>query len=318
MTRALIACLVMVVSCAPIQTVTHPEVSEPFIVVLGIAQDGGYPQAGCNAPHCEPAWENPELRRFVTSLAIVDPVSRQRWIIDVTPDFPAQLRALDKITNPARSSPRDPAIAGVFLTHAHVGHYAGLLHLGREVLGTRGIPVYAMPRMYEFLSRNGPWDQLVRLENITLTALHNGETIDLNQRIRITPLLVPHRDEYSETVGFRVDGPRHSAIFIPDIDKWERWPTRIEDLIADVDYAFLDGTFYADGEVPGRSMKEIPHPFIAESMQRLAGLPSSDRNKIHFIHLNHSNPALQPGSEARRRINSEGFHVAAQDLRLPL
>src|SRR5688500_16137229 len=117
MTRFLIACLVMVASCAPLQTVTPPDVSEPFILVLGIAQDGGYPQAGCNAPHCEPAWKHPELRRFVTSLAIVDPVSCQRWIIDCTPDFPEQLRALDEITDPARSSPRDPAIAGIFLTH---------------------------------------------------------------------------------------------------------------------------------------------------------------------------------------------------------
>ena len=241
-------------------------------------------------------------------------------MLEATPDLPAQLHALDRIGPPRDDQPK-PALDGILLTHGHIGHYAGLMHLGREVLGAKDVPVYAMPRMKAFLEHNGPWDQLVRLQNMDLRPLHANEPVKLNERISITSFLVPHRDEYSETVGYRIDGPNRSVVFIPDIDKWEKWDAlgrRIEDVIAEVDVAYLDGSFFADGELPNRSMAEVPHPFIAESMQRLAPLPASERGKVRFIHLNHTNPALQSGSEAQRAIEQRGFHLAREGERQAL
>ena len=86
--------------------------ADPFVVVLGIAQDAGYPQAACAKECCQAAWKNPELRRSATSIAIVDPDSGERWLIDCTPSFPTQLRLLDDIAVPAGN----PGITGVFLT----------------------------------------------------------------------------------------------------------------------------------------------------------------------------------------------------------
>ncbi|RMD93824.1 MAG: MBL fold metallo-hydrolase [Calditrichaeota bacterium] len=279
-----------------------------YVAVLGVAQDGGYPQAGCTRQCCRPAWEGKVAPKHVSSLAVVDPQKQRRWLIDATPDFKAQLRMLDEMAPPQGT----PDLQGIFLTHAHIGHYTGLMHLGREVIGAHHVPVYAMPRMKAFLEQNGPWDLLVRLENIRLYDLQNNIPVTLGQGLSITPFLVPHRDEYSETVGFLIAGPHRKVAYISDIDKWERWSTRIEDLLARVDLAFLDGTFYANGEVPGRDMSEIPHPFITESMHRFAGLPAREKNKIYFIHLNHTNPALQPQSEAYRTIREAGFHVARE------
>lgn len=295
--RAALAIVLALSGCAS----RIPATAGPFIVVLGIAQDGGYPQAGCNRPDCVAAWGDPSLRRHAASLAIVDPNSNERWILDATPDFPAQLRMLDAI------SPGPPP--ALLLTHAHIGHYAGLLHLGREVMGSRAVPVYAMPRMRSFLERNGPWDQLVRLNNIELRTLRDGETVALNERIRITPLQVPHRDEYSETVGFVIRGPSQSILWLPDIDKWETWPTPIESVIAGVDVAYVDGTFFSERELPGRNLSEIPHPTIEESMARFAAMPERERRKIRFTHLNQSNPVLRDRSFVRR-IEQKGFHVA--------
>jgi pyrroloquinoline quinone biosynthesis protein B len=277
----------------------------PYVVVLGTAQDGGQPQAG-TPPGA--AW-SPERRRHATSLAIVDPVMRERWLLEATPDFREQLHALDRL---APSAAEVPGLTGIFVTHAHVGHYTGLLHLGREVIGARRVPVYAMPRMRAFLSAHGPWDQLVRLENIVLRELADGVTIRLNERVSVTPFRVPHRDEYSETVGFRIRGPARTVIFLPDIDKWQRWDeqgTRIEDVVRDADVAYLDATFYRDGEVPGRAMSEIPHPFIVETMQRFARAPASERAKIRFIHLNRTNPVAFPSAE-RSAVERAGFRVA--------
>ena len=286
----------------------------PYLVVLGIAQDGGVPQAGTKVHR---GWQDGASRRAVVALAIVDPETSERWMIECTPSFPAQLHSLDKIA-PAEGR---PGLAGIFLTHAHIGHYTGLIYLGHEVMGARGTPVYAMPRMRDFLRENGPWDQLVRYENIRLEPLEDGVPVALNDRLRIAPFVVPHRQEYSEVVGFHITGPRQAALFIPDIDSWEEWAkagTLIADRIREVEVAYLDATFFSDGEIPGRDMSGFPHPFIVHTMELLADLPARERKKVRFIHLNHTNPALDPESAARRAIDAAGFNVAEEMERVEL
>ncbi len=290
------------------------EAAPPFVVVLGIAQDGGVPQAGRPA---HPGWQDPAFRRLVVSLGLVDPASSRRWLFEATPDFKEQLHRMDLV------APVDgaPGLDGIFLTHAHMGHYAGLLHLGHEAMGARDVRVYAMPRLADYLQANGPWSQLVRYRNIALHPLQDGIPVRLGERLTVTPLLVPHRQEYSEVVGFRIDGPSRSVLFIPDIDAWEDWDaqgTRLEDALAGVDVAYLDATFYADGEIPGRDMSTFPHPFITHTMARLAELPAAERARVRFIHLNHTNPALRPGSAARRAIEALGFRVAEELERVEL
>ena len=278
----------------------------PYMVVLGVAQDGGLPQAGCRKRCCTGG-----RREDVSSLALVDPGSRRWWLFDATPDLPRQLERMRREA-PACS------LAGVFLTHAHIGHYTGLMHMGREVMGSRGIPVWVMPRMREFLGANGPWSQLVKLRNIELRPLAADSTVGLGDSLRVTPFRVPHRDEYSETVGFRIAGPEHAAAFVPDIDKWERWDRRIEDMVSGASVAYLDGTFFDGAELPGRDMREIPHPFIAETLDRLAPLPAATRARVRFIHLNHTNRALEPGSPERLRVERSGARVARAGERVAL
>ena len=281
---------------------------QPFIYVLGVAQDGGYPQAGCLKKCCFGPINKPELRRWVSSIAVVDNTNNRCWIFDATPDFREQLQMINEVTvseNPVN-------ISGIFLTHAHVGHYTGLAHLGLEVMGAKKIPVYAMPRMMNFLTNNGPWNQLITKENIIIEPLQDGAIININDQIKITPFLVPHRDEYSETVGYKISGPVKSVLFIPDIDKWDIWQ---KDIVAEIkrnDHLFLDATFFNETELPGRDMSQIPHPFVVESMQLFANLSIEEKQKIYFIHYNHTNPLHQPGSNASRVFNSAGFQLAKQ------
>ncbi len=278
------------------------------LVVLGTAQDGGAPQIG----HPEdPAWADASLRRTATSLGIVDRSSGKRWLFEASPDVRDQIYRFDQV---APATVKAPGLDGVFLTHAHMGHYVGLMFFGHESMGAKDLPVYAMPRMAEYLTANGPWSQLVRYNNIRLTPLVDRAAVDLGA-IKVTPILVPHRQEFSEVVGFRIEGPNKKVLFIPDIDSWEQWDalgTRIEDEIARVDVAYLDATFYADGELPGRDMSKIPHPLIAHSMARFAALPASERANIRLIHLNHTNPDRFPNSDARRAIEAAGFRVAEE------
>jgi pyrroloquinoline quinone biosynthesis protein B len=285
----------------------------PFTIVLGIGQDGGVPQAGVKD---HPGWDDPDSSRLVVCLGVVDPLSKQRWMIDATPDFRKQLHILDTVM-PVEDT---PGLDGIYLTHAHIGHYTGLMFLGLESLGADGVPVYAMPRMGIFLAQNGPWDQLVRYENIALKPLADGKTVQMNERLKITPCKVPHRQEYSEVVGFVIEGPEKSVLFIPDIDKWEDWDeqgTKIEDMIARVDVAYLDGTFFANREL-GRDMSRFPHPFIVHSMDRFKDLPAEEKDKVRFIHLNHSNPALWKSNFQYDVIKNRGFRVAEELERVDL
>ena len=284
----------------------------PYIYVLGVVQDAGYPQTGCYEEHCLPGWRDPALRRPAVSLGLIDPADNRKYMFDTTPGFPGQLYDLEMEAPSERFE-----LAGIFLTHAHIGHYTGLMYLGHEAMGASGVPVYAMPRMKHFLEGNGPWSQLVNFQNIVLRPLQADVTEPLGQ-LKVTPFLVPHRDEYSETVGYRIDGPNRSAVFIPDINKWSEWQTDLAELVQSVDYALLDATFYADGELPGRDMSKIPHPFVVESMQLLEELSLEQRNKVWFIHLNHTNPLLDPDSRASKAVRSKGFHIASEGIRLTL
>lgn len=280
----------------------------PFLTVLGIAQDGGVPQAG---GHWHPAWGDRSLRRHAACLGIADPATNQRWMIECTPDFREQLHHLCAGSLPGGS----PLLSGIALTHAHIGHYAGLVHLGREAMGVRGLPLLVMPRMAEFLKRNAPWEMLIQERNVELVVMKPNHATPLNERLSLTPILVPHRDEYSETVAFVIAGPQIRVLFLPDIDRWElldAWGTRIEELLASVDVAYLDATFFDRNELPGRNMTLVPHPTITESMERFAKLPETERRKIRFIHLNHTNPALDPNTAARQAIAEAGYAVAEE------
>jgi len=302
----------LITACFIVGTPVSADSSNPYLFVLGVTQDAGYPQTGCYEKHCMPGWGDARLRRGAVSLGLIDPVANKKYMFDATPDFPAQLYALEMEAPSERFE-----LAGIFLTHAHIGHYTGLMFLGHEAMGASGVSVYAMPRMLDYLGTNGPWSQLVDYRNIILSPLQNEKTETLGA-LKVTPFLVPHRDEYSETVGYRVDGPHKSAIFIPDINKWGDWQTDLAELVKTVDYALIDATFFADGELPGRDMSKIQHPFVVESMQILENLPVIERNKVWFIHLNHTNPLLNAESAESKLVRSKGFHIAVEGIRLEL
>lgn len=283
------------------------------VLVLGVAQDGGYPHSGCEKSCCQTAFNNPDSRRHVASIGIIDHQSQKYWIIDCTPDFRYQLKMINDFTGFTKRQP-----SGIFLTHAHVGHYLGLAQLGKEVMGTQNMPVYAMPKMKSYLESNGPWDQLVNLNNIQLNGMSADQSVKLNARISVTPFKVPHRDEYSETVGFLIKTANESLMYIPDIDKWQKWNKDLKEEVMKVDYALIDGTFYDGKELTHRDISEVPHPSVKESMEYLSKLSPLERSKVHFIHLNHTNPLLDKKSLEYKSVFLKGYNVASEGLSIYL
>ncbi len=291
----------------PVQTASD----NVFMVVLGIAQDAGYPQAACTKVCCKDLWNNTAHRRQVTCLGLVDKEAEKVWLLEATPDIKFQMEQLAACL-PSRETHLPD---GILLTHAHIGHYTGLMHLGREAIGAKEVPVFAMPRMKNFLQTQEPWAQLVRLKNIAIQNLQADSTLVLSKNLKITPFLVPHRDELSETVGYRIEGPSKKGLFIPDIDKWNKWERSIKKEIQEVDFAYLDGTFFKNGEIPNRDMSLIPHPFIEESVALFDDLAMEEKKKITFIHFNHTNPALNPKSAERLELLAKGYRLAEEGER---
>ena len=280
-----------------------------YVDVLGIDQNGGAPHASCEKRCCIKLWESGKKEK-VSSIGIVNPLTKQGWLFDATPDFPSQYRILIE--------DHSTELVGIFLTHAHMSHYTGLLHLGIKVMEKKNVPLYVMSRMKRYLETNGSWSQPVTLKIINLKLIENNQDIKIGEQLFIEPFLVPQRDEYSETVCYRIIGNEKSLAFIPDIDKWEKWHGSIFQLVLNTDILLLDGTFFSQNEIPHRNMAEIPHPFITESMETLSKLNSENRKKVHYIHYNHSKPALKDNSPAYHTIKSKRFNLDREGDRFNL
>lgn len=298
--------IILLLGCNSSEKIDKENKPDVYITILGIAQDAGYPQINCENDCCKPFYDGNEPSKMVSCLGLVDIDAKKKYLFDATPDLTQQVEVLktDHLDN-------GKVIDGIFLTHAHMGHYTGLMYLGFEALGGDQIPVYAMPRMRSYLEENGPWSQLVTFNNIDLHELQNDSTIALNSKLKVTPILVPHRDEYSETVGYKIQGENKSALFIPDIDKWHKWKRDIIEEVKKVDYAFLDASFFQDGEID-RDMSRIPHPFTTETTSLFENEDLNTKNKIHFIHFNHSNPTIKDSHPLKDSIQNLGFRFARQ------
>ncbi|MEN8375084.1 MAG: MBL fold metallo-hydrolase [Gemmatimonadota bacterium] len=292
-----------------------------YALVLGSAQDGGMPQAGCYSAACEKA-RDADRPRLVASLGVVTRpggagVSPNFYLVDASPDLPRQMDLLAdrEPAFRARGGERRP-FDGVFLTHAHMGHYLGLAHLGREALATARTPVHCTQRMADFLAANAPWSLLVDEGRLDLQPLEPGRVRRVDDSLSARCILVPHREEFSDTVAWIFEGPRGSLLYLPDIDRWSRWDRDIAQVVAEVDTAMLDGTFYSADEVPGRSIEDIPHPLITDSIERLR-VPAR-HTRVIFTHLNNSNPALDSASPEAAAVRQAGFEIAREGTELEL
>ena len=248
------------------------------VVLLGVAQDAGLPQAGCDCVNCATARA---LGRHpcVVSLGIIDHTQQTFWMVDATPDFPQQLQML-------RERAPGATFAGLILTHAHMGHYTGLIHLGREAMDIRDITLWCSCKMRAFLRANAPWAGLLNDGNVTPREIIDGEPFALSKGVSVLPYQVPHRAEFTDTYAFLFSGDRQRLFYCPDIDSWDGLTFDIDNTLKAGDTVLLDGSFFSEEELPNRDMALIPHPLVTDTVGRYANKPYD----LVLIHLNHTNP----------------------------
>ncbi|MEO6596452.1 MAG: MBL fold metallo-hydrolase [Planctomycetota bacterium] len=315
--RAAQARLLLVLCCATLSCSAPGVRSAPSrfeLFVLGTAQDGGLPHFGCERPCCANARRDGRVL-YPASLGVVDHTSGSLLLVEATPRVEEQVALLQRLAG-ITGRGRKPVDA-VLVTHAHIGHYLGLAFFGREVASAAQLPVHCSPRFASFLRTNGPWRQLVELEQIAPREFLVEQPFAPIEGLEVTAIAVPHRDEFSDTMAFQIRGPNRAVLFVPDIDAWDRAPGLLDRLLAGIDTAYVDGTFFDGSELPERNMAEIRHPLITDTMQRLQHFARLHPGAVRFIHLNHSNPALrEPAVTAR--IEAAGFAVAQPGERVSL
>lgn len=244
--------------------------------------------------------------RLVTSVALVT-ADGTTVLLDVTPDVRTQMMLLARHSARQGRSRRN-VVDHICLTHAHIGHYAGLVQFGREAHNAEGVRCWATPAMASFLMHNEPWRSLFVGENLELSVLEPGEPGRLHDQISVELIPVPHRDELSDTVAISVN--RH-LLYLPDIDSWDQWP-QAADVISRHRIALLDGCFYSQDELPERDLSDVPHPLVTDTIERFAHL--TGRTRLLLTHLNHTNPIANPDSPEAEVVRLAGFEIASEGL----
>lgn len=287
---------------------------QTMIYILGTAQDGGYPQLGCTCPNCQNVKTDVRLKRLPSSLGLLDCESNQSFIFDATPEFPEQLRLLN--TKAEQIGFLENHLSGIFLTHAHLGHYTGLMYLGKEALNTKVLPVYCTQAMVRFLENNSPWADLIENKNIVLHVIDPNEEVHIGMNLRVKSISVPHRNEHADTVGFLVQGKNKSFFYLPDLDHWDGFQSEFNQILTEVDYIFLDGSFYDQFELAkfrNRDLSEVPHPPIIDTIKLFQeGILKKNQAEIYFTHFNHTNKILSMTGEAKQFIESSGFSTLSE------
>ena len=280
------------------------------VVILGTSQDGGRPQVGCQKICCEAARKEPDLARFPVALGIKG-TDDSFHLVEASREMARQFDIW------ASTEGFAGVLSSLCLTHAHLGHVDGLGLFGKEVMGVKGLITYCSPAMISLLNKTPAWLELLRQEALLPRPWDAGTSFEPTEKcgFTITPIPVPHRSELTDTHALLVTGPERRLLFLPDIDSWDEvlhgrglkeWLDEM-----DVDIALIDGTFWDSDELADRNMDEVPHPTVVDSLERL-GRRNPQDPEIHFLHLNHTNPLHDLGSEQSLEVMHKGWNVCEQ------
>ena len=288
-----------------------------IVVVLGTAQDAGIPQIGCHCSNCSRAVSNTMYKRLISSLGIINQETGNSFVIDCTPDFRDQYFILDgirkkyldrelyheKITNSDNLG-----IKVILLTHAHMGHYLGLTQLGKECAEVNDIHLFGTKKMVKYLNANRPYKDLIKNNNIRPITIEHGKTVSIDQNLTVTPFLVNHRQDYTDTVGFSIQGPNNKLLYAPDFDTITQ---PVLERIPGSYISIIDGTFYQPDELsPRRDMRLVPHATILDTMKTLK--PYHKKSRIFYTHFNHTNPVVDTDGTEANYVKAQGFGLVPE------
>ncbi|WP_299044804.1 pyrroloquinoline quinone biosynthesis protein PqqB [uncultured Tateyamaria sp.] len=293
------------------------------LIVLGAAAGGGLPQWNCGCRNCADARAGVIPRMTQSSVAVT--VDGSAWVVlNASPDIRVQVDTCPQMHPPAlRGSP----IASVVLTNGDIDHIAGLLTLREKT----GFDVYTTSAGLDILASNtvfGVLDPAL----VTQRAITLDTPFEPVPGLRITPFAVPGKvalflegdtlnlEEVGEqTVGLMLEDGVSRAAYVPGCAAVPDW---LHDRLDGVDLLLFDGTVWNNddmqrtgtGEKTGARMGHVPLNGAQGSLARLSDLSA---RKV-FIHINNTNPILQPDSAERATVIDHGWDIAYDGMEITL
>ena len=206
------------------------------------------------------------------------------------------------------------------VTNADVDHIAGLLTLREKT----GFALYATPEILGVLDENRVFDVLDR-KRVTRHAILLDEPFWPLPDLVITPFAVPGKVALfleGETVALEEIGEQTVALMLSQGDRslahrraiCAALPDWLVGRLKGVDLLLFDGTVWENddmactgtGDKTGARMGHVPMQGLQGSLARLASLPA---RKL-YIHVNNTNPVLQPLGPERKALMAAGWELA--------
>lgn len=312
-----------------------------IVKVVGSAAGGGFPQWNCNAPLSKAVRENKPgfLTRTQSSLAVSS--DGESWaLFNASPDIREQIAANRELQPLPEGALRNTPIATVVLTNADVDHIAGLLSLRER----QKLVVYATANILRTLRENSIFNVLnpdyVERRELPLSGTTELEGPDGPIGITIETFSVPGKvalfleDETAgdgnfgtsegDTIGVRITEPSSagaSAVFY--IPGCARVTDELKQRLRGADVLLFDGTVFVDDEMRNTGVGEktgarMGHLAISGPEGSIAQLSDVDIGRRIFVHINNTNPILEPGSRAERQVIEAGWEVSFDGMEIRL
>lgn len=294
------------------------------LIVLGSGAGGGLPQWNCGCSNCKDAREG--KLPVMTQSSVAVSADGENWaVLNASPDIAAQLQRTPALW-PA--SLRGTPIGAVVLTNGDIDHIAGLLTLREKT----PFAVFATKSGLDILSSNSVFNVL-DADLVDRAPIAVEQTFAPVPGVSITPFSVPGKvalfleDETAldleavgdQTIGLLIEAGGKRAAYVPGCATVPDW---LLERFEDLDLLLFDGTVWENDDMPrtGTGQKtgaRMGHVALNGAEGSIARLADTDARKI-FVHINNTNPILQPDSAERAAVFAADWEIAFDGMEITL
>nr|WP_218623929.1 MBL fold metallo-hydrolase [Granulicella sp. dw_53] len=289
--------------------------------MLGTAAGGGIPQWNCSCNLCDLCRKHPQIVQPRLQLQATVSTDGQKWsLLNASPDLRFQIEANPELQPSAVHGRRNTPIQSIVLTSADLDQVLGLLLL-REF---QPLTVYATALVRKTLEANSFFRMLHRVPNqLTWIEIAPEESFALGSpEIVCTPIPLPgslpfyareldNGEEGQASLGLLLEADGVRVAYTPSVPEIT---DDLRSLYASCNVILVDGTFWSDAELSrthsGTPLaRAIGHVPLSGDDGTIALLADLDFPRKVFVHMNNTNPVLDPRSREYKTAIDAGWEI---------
>jgi pyrroloquinoline quinone biosynthesis protein B len=293
-------------------------VSAYKIKILGTSAGGGLPQWNCNCDNCNNARNDIIPSRMQSSIAISNGVE---WtLINASPDINRQINE-NLISH--SDNIRDNRIANIILVDGQLDHTMGLLNI-RE---GNPLKIFCTQTVHKQISEEFPIIKI--LDNFcgtNVTEIQTKVPFIPIAGIMIIPIdIESNAPKYSKLRDNKRDGSNIGLVILTETKSLFYAPGLLkvtEDILTifqNVDHILIDGTCWTNNElvtanISSSTASDMGHINQLELLEHLKNVSATKT----LIHINNTNPILNPESDQYKILMDAGIKVSYDGMEIKL